>query len=116
MIDALMYFIFWLLGLILGTQMIASWYSLRDFLYRLKRFYRTALWRTLLWTLICWAVYRLLGHQNSDAFADGVVFIFYTHIFFMLVPNLLLWLIHKEYQSRYGKLLGKLKSGQKLTL
>ena len=99
------FFVFWVIGVIFGVQLIAAWYSVIDFRYRIKRYWGTVVMRISAWTALAVLVCYALPVLPQIAFFEGIKFIFFVHLLFILFPNLIFYGFRKKQKKMYADFL-----------
>ena len=75
----------WFLGVFLSVQMIAAWYGIIDYRYRMKRFARQVLLRVVGWSALYVIVYAALPPGLQVGLSGGVKFLLVTQLIGMLM-------------------------------
>jgi hypothetical protein len=103
--EAFILFITWLVGLVLGTQMIAACYSVLDLHYRLFYSRYTIVKRIVGWFGGSWIFYLALPAVFQGGFANGILFIVCLFVISRFTPKLMCWNSARKQRQRYEEYL-----------
>lgn len=98
----------WLAGLFLSIQVIAAWFAIIDYRYRMRRYRRRVASRIVIWTLL-YLFARWLAGPAATYMDSAFLFMLVAYAIALLMAPALMVLVRHNIRSKYAAFLKSTK-------